>query len=243
MASAARPISLPLAWTPYVLTGLLLVLTRLPALGIADLLKGFKIDLPDFGTGIGISSTPLYLPGTIFVVVALLTALLHRMRAGDVAAAWRQSGRTIVRASLALMFTVPMVQVILLSANGAAGYAAMPLELARGAESLAGRYWPVGAPWMGGLGAAVAGSNTVSNMMFALFQYDVGVRIGADPLWIVALQAVGGAAGNMICVHNVVAASAVVGMVGREGAVIRKTLIPFTYYVLAAGLLGLAIAG
>ena len=53
-----------------------------------------------------------------------------------------------------------------------------------------------------------------------------------------ALQAVGGAAGNMICVHNVVAASAVVGMLGREGLVIRRTFWPFVYYALFTGALG-----
>ena len=57
----------------------------------------------------------------------------------------------------------------------------------------------------------------------------------------VALQAVGGAAGNVICVHNVVAASAVVGLVGREGDVIRKTALVFLYYVAITGLLGLII--
>jgi len=45
----------------------------------------------------------------------------------------------------------------------------------------------------------------------------------------------------MICVHNVVAASATVGLIGREGDLIRKALIPMTYYVLAAGALGMAI--
>ena len=77
--------------------------------------------------------------------------------------------------------------------------------------------------------------------MFSLFQFGVGERIGADPTWVVALQAVGGASGNIICVHNVVAASAVVGLVGREGLVIRKTLPAFVYYALVPGCLGYAI--
>ena len=54
----------------------------------------------------------------------------------------------------------------------------------------------------------------------------------------VALQAVGGAAGNMICVHNVVAASAVVGLLGKEGTVIRITLLPSVYYALLPGAIG-----
>ena len=74
--------------------------------------------------------------------------------------------------------------------------------------------------------------------MFSLFQFEVGQQIAVDPTWIVALQAVGGAAGNIICVHNVVAASAVVGLVGREGDVIRKTLPHFVYYALFPGAIG-----
>jgi lactate permease len=77
--------------------------------------------------------------------------------------------------------------------------------------------------------------------MFSLFQFEVGQRIGVDPIWVVALQAVGGAAGNTICVHNVVAASAVVGLLGHEGTVIRKTLVVFTYYALLPGAVGYAI--
>ena len=155
--------------------------------------------------------------------------------------AWTQSGKTMIAASTALIFTVPMVQVFLNSGGGAAGYAQMPIELANGAAALAGDFWPFFATFIGGIGAFIAGSNTVSNMMFALFQYDVGMQIGVDATWIVALQAVGGAAGNMICVHNVVAASAVVGLVGKEGTVIRKTLIPFMYYALLTGSIGYSI--
>ena len=38
------------------------------------------------------------------------------------------------------------------------------------------------------------------------------------------------------------AASAVVGLVGREGEVIRKTAVVFLYYVVVAGTLGIFLA-
>ena len=98
----------------------------------------------------------------------------------------------------------------------------MPIVLAEGIASLAGGAYPLFAPLVGGFGAFVAGSNTISNMMFSLFQFDVGIRIGVDATWMVALQAVGGAAGNVICVHNVLAALAVVGLTGREGVLSEK---------------------
>ena len=55
----------------------------------------------------------------------------------------------------------------------------------------------------------------------------------------VALQAVGAAAGNMIAIHNVVAASATVGLLGREGETLRKTILPTIYYCLLSGMIGL----
>jgi lactate permease len=240
----AEPMSLIRAWSPYLLVAVLLVATRVPELQIKQLLQSPETTIlwsDIFGTEISSRVQPLYLPGTIFILVSLLTFYLHSMSHKRYAAAWQSSARTMKSASLALIFTVPMVQVFIHSSGGGAGYDKMPLALAEGVASLTGSAWPLFAPLIGGLGAFVAGSNTVSNMMFSLFQFGMGDRIGVDPTWVVALQAVGGAAGNTICVHNVVAASAVAGLVGKEGVVIRKTLPVFLYYAFLTGSLGYAI--
>jgi lactate permease len=241
---APATLSLLRAWSPYLLVAILLIITRLPELGVKQLITHPAVTLQwqnMLGTDISTKVVPLYLPGTIFIIVSTITFLLHGMSGQAFGRAWRVSGRTLVRASVALVFTVPMVQVFINSSGGAADYAKMPIALAEGVATLTGTTWPIFAPLVGGFGAFVAGSNTVSNMMFSLFQFGVGERIGADPGWIVALQAVGGAAGNIICVHNVVAASAVVGLMGREGSVIRKTLPAFLYYAIVPGSLGYAI--
>ncbi|MEW4488888.1 L-lactate permease [Thalassoglobus sp. JC818] len=236
------PQSLARSWLPYLLVAAILVMTRLPQLPYQAWLNSVVIRVPElFGTNISIEEKPLYVPGSVFVLVSMMSIFIFRMKPPAVLQAFGDSTKTIRKASIALLFAVPMVQVFLKSDGGSAGYDAMPYALATAISDSVGRMWPVFAPWIGGMGAAVAGSNTNSNMMFSLFQFNVGQKIGVDPLWMVALQAVGGAAGNMICVHNVVAASAVVGLIGREGETIRRTLIPFCYYVLMAGLLGLVI--
>ncbi len=226
------------AWLPYLLLAGLLVLTRLEALPLKAWLRSIQLKWDVFGTGIFVDETPLYVPGTVFIVVSLIAVALHRMNGPGVGAAWGESLKTTAKASVALVFTVPMVQVFLNTDGGLAGYEKMPIALANGVAALAGGAYPLLAPALGGFGAFVAGSNTISNMMFSLFQFEVAVKIGIDATWMVALQAVGGAAGNVICVHNVVAASAVVGLSGREGDVIRKTLLVFVYYALAAGVIG-----
>lgn len=248
LESPPKKISLWQAWLPYLMIACLLVISRIPALGIGDLLKSVTIPFNEnalnnlFDSTVKITNLqPLYLPGTIFIVTCIFTAVLHRMSPAAIGRATAKSGKMILSASVALVFAVPMVQVFINSTGGAAGLDSMPDVLAKGVSSVAGNAWPAFAPTIGGLGAFVAGSNTISNMMFSQFQFGVAQEIGADPRWIVALQAVGGAAGNVICVHNVVAACAVVGLVGREGEIIRVTFFVFVYYVVVTGTLGMLL--
>ena len=230
------------AWLPYVIVALLLLTSRVvdPFRALLQSVTWTWSNI--LGSSINMNTVqPLYLPGTLFIVASLVTLVLHQIPGPAYRKAWTSSLKLSAAASMALVFTVPMVQVFLNTGGGAAGYERMPIALADGVAALTGSAWPIFATFIGGIGAAVAGSNTVSNMMFSEFQFGMGERIGVDPTWIVALQAVGGAAGNMICVHNVVAASAVVGLLGREGSVIRLTLAPFVYYALLPGALGYVI--
>ena len=231
------------AWFPYLLIAALLIITRIPELNIKPLVTGVFLEFKDmFGSTVDSGKImPLYLPGTIFVIVSAITFFLHRMDAPAYRRAWSDSIKTTLAASVALVFTVPMVQVFLNSGGDADSLKAMPKVLAGGVANAVGSAWPIFSTFIGGIGAFVAGSNTISNMTFAQFQYNVAEAIQVSPQWIVALQAVGGAAGNIICIHNVVAASAVVGLVGREGAIIRKTFWPFVYYAGVSGCLGYAI--
>lgn len=179
-------------------------------------------------------------PGTAFLLAVLFTVVVFAVPRQGVRNAFSEAGQKTLAAALALIFAVPAVRIFIHSNVNGAGLAGMPQELALAVSQWVGQIWPAFAAGIGALEAFIAGSNTISNMTFALFQFEVALKTALDPLWIVALQAVGGAAGNMVCVHNVVAAAATVGLVGQEGKIIRQTIIPTVYYLLAAGLLGLA---
>lgn len=228
------------AWSPYVLVAALLLVSRLPAAGIKPLLANLEWGPTDIlGTGIGQQIAPFYLPGFMFILACLITYFLQRMSLKQIGESWVMAGKQLGGATVALLAALPMVRVFIESGahqNGS-GLESMPLTLAQGVALVAGGSWPFFAPWIGALGAFVAGSNTISNLMFSLFQFSTAQQISASPAVVVAAQAVGGAAGNMITVHNVVAASATVGLVGREGDLIRKTGIPMIYYCLFAGAL------
>jgi lactate permease len=235
------------AWLPYLFIILVILFTRLID-PVEEFLQGITVGFGDgvtlgaqdiLGTGISNAVAPLYSPGGIFLFVVLVTFLMLRMSPSQMGGSFKLAGSQLAGAAVALLFAVPLVRVFINSGadHNASDLASMPLTLAEGAAAMMGANWPVFAPWIGALGAFIAGSNTVSNLTFSLFQFETATQIGVDPETIVAAQAVGGAAGNMITIHNVVAASAVVGLAGREGDVLRQTVIPMTYYLLMAGAL------
>ena len=228
------------AWVPYLILAVLLVLSRLPSLPLGAALRSFSIQWPEiFGTSVSAVTTPLYLPGTILIAVVGITAVLHRMSGAALKNAFVDSSKVLLGAGFVLVFTVPMVRVYINSGVNAAGLASMPLTMASWVASSVGGIWPLFAGVTGALGAFIAGSNTVSNLMFAAFQHGVAAKLAISSSMVVALQAVGAAAGNMIAIHNVVAASATVGLLGKEGATLRKTILPTIYYLTVIGVLGM----
>jgi len=239
--AAKAPMSVGLAWLPYLLLAGLLVLSRINAdvkeFFSKNLVLGWKNILGE--TGLSGSIEFLYLPGGIMVIVVLATFMLQRMKFVALRAAVSESSRTLLGAGFVLIFTIPMVRILINSGVNLGGLPSMPRAMAELVASSVGHVYPFFAPAVGALGAFIAGSNTVSNLMMAQFQFDTAQLIGVSGAMLVAAQAVGAAAGNMIAIHNVVAASATVGLLGREGAVLRMTIIPTIYYLIMAGLLTL----
>lgn len=236
----AKPMSTFRAWLPYVLVGALLVISRtIPEVGA--FMKSIVLVFPDIlgEAGIKADFMPLYLPGGILVAVVLATFFLHGMKVRELTAAVGESSKVLVGAGFVLLFTVPMVRILINSGVNTAELASMPITMARYVADSVGSVYPLLAPSIGALGAFIAGSNTVSNMMLSQFQFGVAQNLGISGALIVAAQAVGAAAGNMVAIHNVVAASATVGLLGREGTTLRKTVWPTLYYVLVSGLLTL----
>jgi len=239
-ALTQKKMSTSLAWIPYVLLALLLVASRLPKLPLGKVLKSVTISWSEvLGTKVTAVSQPLYLPGSMLIAVVIITYFLHKMKGSELKSAFIESSKILLGAGFVLIFTVPMVRIYINSNTNALGLSSMPVAMAKWVAETVGEIWPLFAPSIGALGAFIAGSNTVSNLMFSLFQYSVAERLMICGSMVVALQAVGAAAGNMIAIHNVVAASATVGLLGMEGATLRKTVLPTIYYVLVVGLLGL----
>lgn len=234
-----KPMPLMLAWMPYLILALALVITR-----AIEPIKDFCIRFLALHwndilgqTGVSGYIEPLYLPGGIMVLVVLVTALVQRVKPGELRTALGESTHTLMGAGFVLVFTIPMVRILINSGVNAADLPSMPRAMAELVEMTVGGVYPFFAATVGALGAFIAGSNTLSNLMLSDFQFNTAQLLGVSGAMMVASQAVGAAAGNMIAIHNVVAASATVGLLGQEGRTLRLTILPTLYYLAATGLI------
>ena len=84
------------------------------------------------------------------------------------------------------------------------------------------------------------GSSTVSNLTFGPVQKVAALRMGRPVTSLLALQCVGATLGNMICINNIIAARAVVGLHESEGEFIRKTGPVAILYAVLGALVGMA---
>jgi len=231
------------AWSPYILIALILIVTRVRFLPVGEWVRSLSFEYTNiFSTEIDGNFDPLYNPGIIpFILTGLLYIPIFRLKKRQVRIAWADSFKRIKGPFIALMFAVPMVRIMMQSGNNPDGITNMPIILA---EAMAGAFknaWPLVDSFVGALGAFISGSNTVSNMLFSLFQYSVAEQLEISRTITVALTNVGGAIGNMICVHNVIAATATVGLVGVEGLLIRRNLLPMTILGIMVGIIGLVL--
>jgi lactate permease len=117
----------------------------------------------------------------------------------------------------------------------------IPLAFATSISGIANGVVPWVSYWIGALGAFITGSNTVSDQMFGAFQWDLAQLKHMPTIVILAAQAVGGAGGNMICINNIVAATAVTGLANNEGYIIKRTIWPCIVYSLGCWIICLIL--
>ena len=217
------------AAAPYLtLVGLVLATRLLPPL--RDFLQGVGIDWELHQAFRG-AIQPFYHPGSMLLASFLAGAWLQRAGGRMVFGAIVDATRRLVPVGVALVAMLLLSRIMV--------HAGMTTTLAVAAAEAAGGVWPGLAPFVGVLGTFVTGSATASNILFTDFQQETAVYLDLPVAGIVGAQGFGAAVGNMICPHNVVAAGATVGLAGREGEILRRTLWVTLLYAGLGGALAL----
>jgi lactate permease len=234
-AGEKSPMGLFKAWCPYIIIAVLLLLTRIPVLGIKALLQSCKINIPRlFGVeGANFSFAILYNPGIFpFMVISLIAGFAFGLSGKEVGKVWSGTVRQLVSVAVALFCGVAMVQIMRYSDVNLSGHPSMLQQIAASMAEGVGRMFPVISPIIGIIGAFVSGSCTVSSILFSPLQFQTAMALGIKTAEIIALQLAGGAIGNMICINNVIAVTSTTGAIGSEGKIIITNMLPcFIYYL------------
>ncbi len=223
-----------LAWVPYLLIATLLVITRIPQLGIKHLLTGGSPFIIKINNLLGFENLDwslkwAYLPGTFFILVAFITNIIHKMDGKMVKKSWSDTIKQISGAALALVFGLALVEV--LKYKNDLGISMLD-EMANALSMVGKSLYVLISPFIGVLGAFVSGSATVSMNLFSNLQFNTASVLGLPEVFAISMQCVGAAIGNMVCINNAVAASATIGTTGREGKLIKINVIPMLIYSL-----------
>jgi lactate permease len=220
------------SFLPYLAIILLFVFSRIDFFSFGTLLKilGFSFSWQTLT-----HSFSLYSPGFLIFFVFLATALLSSLSRHQWKDIVLESFEKTKFALVTLLFTLAFVKILIYSDLG--DEESIPHLLGE-ALSILGQAYQFFAPFLGAFGAFIAGSATVSNLIFASIQESAAKTNDLVPSLILALQALGSSFGNMIAIHNVVAASSVVGLSGKESLVIRNTLPIVFLFCLFSGVVG-----
>lgn len=222
------------AWIPYLLIAIILIVTRIPQFGLKDVLTSKYPFVVSINNIFGFDNLDwnfkwAYLPGVFFILVALITNVIHKMDVKKIKKSWKDTFKQISGASVALIFGLALVEVM--KYKNFEGISMMD-QMANTLAMVGSSLYVFISPFIGALGAFVSGSATVSMNLFSNLQFDTATVLGLSPVFIISMQCIGAAVGNMLCINNIVAASATIGVGGKEGKLIKINLIPMLVYTM-----------
>lgn len=228
-----------LSITPLAATVAILLVTRIPSLGLRQWLTAAEphATLPlgplgafsispslvvvlrgILGQDTNWTHAVLYVPSIIpFLLTAGLAFALFR--SGAIGPAFRETCGRVGKPVIALLGALAFVSLL-----GAGGDRSATHILGHTLAGASGDSWKYFAPFLGALGSFFSGSTTISNLTFGGIQFSIAQDIGMEPAVLLALQCSGAAMGNIICIHNIVSVCAVLSLSGVEGRILKDAL-------------------
>jgi lactate permease len=101
----------------------------------------------------------------------------------------------------------------------------------------AGVLFPFVSSFLGWIACFLTGSDTSSNFLFGNLQVAAARQLGLDPVLLAATNSSGAVAGKMISPQNISVGVSTVGLVGREGDVLRDSFLHSIVFAAVVGVI------
>lgn len=171
--------------------------------------------------------------GTAGLLAVFITALILRTSPRIIFGSGLKTLRQLIFPTLTVCLIVSLAYLY--------NYSGMTYTLGA-ALAAAGGLFPFFSSFVGWIACFMTGSDTASNLLFGNLQVAAAHQIGVNPILLASTNCVGAGAGKMISPQNIVVGVTTVGLVGREGEVLRTTLLHSIIMAAGVGILALAQA-
>ncbi len=218
-----------LAWLPYILVFVFVLMASPLIPPIKDFLSHFKSLVPIY---MGDGAKPLEFkwiatPGVLIILATFLGGLIQGVKPVVILSVLGKTAGQLVKSTITVISILALAKVM--------GYSGMIANLAAVFVAITGPLFPLFSPLIGALGTFVTGSDTSSNILFGKLQTTVAEGIHQSPTWLAAANTAGATAGKMISPQSIAVATAAIGQTGQEGNILLRTLPYCLAYVLLVG--------
>ena len=219
-----------IAWAPFLLIFILLVLTSLVPF-IKEPLSAIKSSFHIY-TGnpdSKLTFTWINTPGVIIIISAVIGGLIQGASFQTLLDVFVKTVKNNVKTIVTSMSVLATAKIM--------GYAGMTPDIAAFLVTVTGKYFPLISPLIGTLGGFVTGSGTSTCVLFGPMQAETATAIGADPSWLVASNTCGAGIGKMISPQGIAIGAASAGLTGQESKILSQAVKYCVVFVVIAGAL------
>ena len=164
------------AWSPFILVLVFLLLTSTLVPAIHDPLSAIKSNVPIY-TGKGAAPytfTWVATPGVLILIAAFIGGIIQKCPIGEI---FGVLGKTIVQ----MLKTIITIMAVLATAK-IMGYSGMTQSIADFIVRVTGSFYPLVAPLIGSIGTFVTGSSTSSSVLFSKLQASTGAELNINQI-------------------------------------------------------------
>ena len=207
-----------LAWSPFIMIFVFLLLTSKLVSPVNTFLSQFATSLTIF-TGENpntITFAWINTPGVWIFVSAIIGGLLQGAKMEDFV--------IVLKETFVQMKETMITMISVLACAKIMGYSGMISSIASFAIGTTGSFYPLFAPWIGGLGTFVTGSGTNSGVLFGAVQNSAANTLHIDPYWMVSLNSLGVAAGKMLSPQSLAIALSSVNAKGEDAKLMSRVM-------------------
>lgn len=219
------------AWSPFILIFLFLLATSKLIAPLNTLLSAVKTVVPIYT---GPKAAPytfswLATPGVWIILAALIGGKIQGAGILEMLTVFKKTVFQMMKTIITIISIMAMAKLM--------GYSGMINSIALMFVTVTGSFYPLFAPFLGGIGTFVTGSGTSASVLFGGLQKETSIALNLNQAWIAASNTAGANCAKMISPQSIAVAVASVSLQGKESDLLKGAIKYFFLFIIIIGII------